>query len=78
MDHTVITECGWSYLQWKEGNEIAANGHYILEEHKFYTNGKYVPNMRDVRDTLSFENLNERLLIGSVFPRNTPLAKANW
>lgn len=78
MDHTVITECGWSYLQWKEGNEIAANGHYILEEHKFYTNGKYVPNMRDVRDTLSFETLNERLLIGSVFPRNTPLAKAKW
>ena len=48
-EHDLITECGWKYIQWKDGDEVTANGHYIIEENKEYTNGKYVPNMRDVR-----------------------------
>lgn len=51
MDHTVITECGWSYLRWDGDAEIADHGHYIVKENRIYTNGKYVPNERDVSST---------------------------
>lgn len=48
MDHTVVTECGWSYVRWEGDREISDCGHYIVKENMIYTNGKYVPNARDV------------------------------
>ena len=48
MDHTVVTECGWSYVRWEGDREISDRGHYIVKENVIYTNGKYVPNARDV------------------------------
>lgn len=48
MEHTVITECGWSSIQWSGGGEARDRGHYIVREHMIYTNGKYVPHRRDV------------------------------
>ncbi|THH08648.1 hypothetical protein EW145_g2569 [Phellinidium pouzarii] len=47
MQHSVVTECGWSYLRWDGNEEVEKHGHYIVKEHMTYTNGKYVPNARD-------------------------------
>ena len=48
MDHTVVTECGWSCLRWDGEMEITDRGHYIVKENAIYKNGKYVPNAREV------------------------------
>ncbi|EJD01095.1 uncharacterized protein FOMMEDRAFT_141811 [Fomitiporia mediterranea MF3/22] len=47
MDHSVVTECGWSYLRWDGETEITDRGHYVVKENAIYTNGKYVPNARE-------------------------------
>ncbi|KAL5508312.1 hypothetical protein ACEPAH_5931 [Sanghuangporus vaninii] len=47
MDHTVVTECGWSYVRWDGNAEITDRDHYIVKENMIYTNGKYVANVRD-------------------------------
>ncbi|KAF9268068.1 hypothetical protein L218DRAFT_954456 [Marasmius fiardii PR-910] len=46
MEHNVITEFGWSALRWENGKEILEDGHWIVKEHEFYRNGKYVPDNR--------------------------------
>ena len=48
MEHTLLTEFGWSALSWVERKEVLTYGHYILEDHAMYHNGKYVPDLRDV------------------------------
>jgi hypothetical protein len=48
-DHTVITEFGWSLLRHeRDGNETREEGHVIVQEHKKYYNGVYVPDERNV------------------------------
>ncbi|KAI5124911.1 hypothetical protein M0805_007339 [Coniferiporia weirii] len=49
MEHSVITECGWSYFRSDTGNvdEVNKHGHYVVKENTIYTNGKYVPNARE-------------------------------
>jgi hypothetical protein len=48
LDHTVITEFGWSLVRWENGKELNENGHLIIDEHTKYTNGSYVPEYREV------------------------------
>ena len=47
MDHTLLTEFGWSLASWKDGVLVRENGHLIVKEHRSYTQ-KYVPNHREV------------------------------
>jgi hypothetical protein len=48
-EHKTITEFGWSKLTWDaEGNEIQERGHAIIKEHRHLTNGRWVPEHRDV------------------------------
>lgn len=49
MDHTVMTEFGWSAINWEDGREVNQQGHLILRENVTYHNGKYVPDHREVR-----------------------------
>ena len=49
MNHAIITEFGYSWLRWEGENEVTETGHYIVKENKFYTNGRYVADNRDVR-----------------------------
>lgn len=49
MDHTVITEYGFCQVTWERGpgeekRKIMEDGHFIIQEHKTYQNGKYVDN----------------------------------
>ena len=53
MDHTLITEYGWSRVSWNENTETTENGHCIVEEHRKYQNTNYVMGNRDVRLLLS-------------------------
>ncbi|KAH9899896.1 hypothetical protein C8Q73DRAFT_681374 [Cubamyces lactineus] len=46
MDHTLLTEFGWSLASWKDGVLVRENGHLIVKEHRSYTQ-KYVPNHRE-------------------------------
>lgn len=48
LNHSVLTELGWSYTQWREGFEFSDKGHLIVKEHMTYRNGKYVDDQRDV------------------------------
>jgi hypothetical protein len=48
MDHTLMTEYGWSLVTWEDGEEKTENGHCIVEEHKKYKNTSYVINNREV------------------------------
>lgn len=48
-DHTVITEMGYSILQWDtQGKEIREDAHWIIKEAEGYRNGTYVPDYRYV------------------------------
>ncbi|TFK43450.1 hypothetical protein BDQ12DRAFT_675007 [Crucibulum laeve] len=47
LDHTLITEFGWSLVGWKSGNVVETNGHIIIDEARKYTNSKYVPDNRN-------------------------------
>ncbi|KAF8076494.1 hypothetical protein FPV67DRAFT_1618269 [Lyophyllum atratum] len=46
LDHTVITEFGWSLFGWRDGEEVQESGHLIIDEHQKYRNSKYVPEHR--------------------------------
>lgn len=49
-EHDRLTEYGWSMVRWeKDGEEVANEGHLIVKEHINDRNGKWVPEMRDVR-----------------------------
>ncbi|KAF9495400.1 hypothetical protein BDN71DRAFT_1447561 [Pleurotus eryngii] len=45
--HDVITELGYSFVRWEDGEEVAEHAHLIIEEHKMYTNSVYVQGNRD-------------------------------
>ena len=49
MDHTVLTELGWSVVGWKDGEMVEDRGHFIVEENAKYYNGQYVVDRRMVR-----------------------------
>lgn len=51
MEHTLLTEFGWSTITWEERKETMRSGHLILEDNAMYRNGKYVPDHREVRPT---------------------------
>lgn len=51
MEHTLITEYGWSLVSWKDNKELTENGHRIVEEHRMYQNHNFVLGNRDVRAT---------------------------
>ncbi|KAF9008985.1 hypothetical protein BDQ17DRAFT_1422162 [Cyathus striatus] len=46
LDHTVITEFGWSLVGWKDGQKFEEQEHLIVEEAKKYINSQYVPDYR--------------------------------
>ncbi|KAI0375610.1 hypothetical protein BV20DRAFT_959607 [Pilatotrama ljubarskyi] len=46
MDHTALTEFGWSLARWVDGELVREDGHLIVKEHRIYTQ-KYVPNHRE-------------------------------
>jgi hypothetical protein len=50
MEHTLITEVGWSYVRWLGGMKEDTQVHLIVEEYQGYINGKYVPENRKVGD----------------------------
>lgn len=62
MDSTVLTEYGWSCVQFRDGEEHTSNGHLIVKEHMIYTNSKYVMGCRDVGHSHSFFALLMRLI----------------
>ncbi|KAI0650785.1 hypothetical protein C8Q79DRAFT_901946 [Trametes meyenii] len=46
MDHTLLTEFGWSLVRWADGGRLAReDGHLIVKEHRSYSQ-KYVPDHR--------------------------------
>ena len=47
MDHSVITEFGWSTLRWIGGEPVEDMGHLIVAKHRRYTN-HFVPENRRV------------------------------
>jgi hypothetical protein len=47
MEHTVITEFGWSAVHWVDGKPVENMGHLIVAEHRGFTN-HYVPENRRV------------------------------
>ena len=50
-DHKILTEFGWSCIRWENDDvEISERGHWIVKEHRKYTNTKYVKGNRDVGD----------------------------
>ncbi|KAI0032045.1 hypothetical protein K488DRAFT_78728 [Vararia minispora EC-137] len=46
MDSTMLTEFGWSFVRWENGQAVEERGHFIVKENRWYTNGKYVPERR--------------------------------
>lgn len=48
LDHTLITEFGWSSVRWVDGEPVEDRGHIIIDEHQHYYNGQYVPDERNV------------------------------
>lgn len=48
MDHTALTEFGWSSVRWVDGEPVKEDGHLVVKEHRMYTQ-HYVPNNREVR-----------------------------
>lgn len=49
LDHEVVTELGYSLIRWDEnGQELDEKGHYTVNQHVHYRNGKYVPEHRNV------------------------------
>lgn len=48
LDHTMITEFGWSSLTWSGKDEVEKMGHMIVKENFSYTNHQHVQGARDV------------------------------
>jgi hypothetical protein len=48
LDHTVLTEFGWSFVGWDNGIGVEEHGHLIVDEARTYTNSQYVPDHRYV------------------------------
>ncbi|KDQ64564.1 hypothetical protein JAAARDRAFT_28209 [Jaapia argillacea MUCL 33604] len=46
-DHTVLTEFGWTIHHWENGSPIVEDGHLVIEEHRSYYNGTFVPDHRE-------------------------------
>ncbi|KLO10176.1 hypothetical protein SCHPADRAFT_795168, partial [Schizopora paradoxa] len=47
MDSNVITEFGWSCIEFIDGKEHQTDGHLIVKEHETYTNFKYIQGNRE-------------------------------
>ncbi|KAF8492896.1 hypothetical protein JB92DRAFT_3127644 [Gautieria morchelliformis] len=47
MEHTLITEYGYSLVTWRDGQEVTENAHCIVEERRKYQNTNYVMGNRD-------------------------------
>jgi len=58
-DSTVLTEFGWSCLEFKNGEEHQTDGHLIVNEHMMYTNTVYVQGNRDNYDFGNSEIVNK-------------------
>ncbi len=71
MEHTMITEFGWSIIRWENGEEVADHGHLQIKEALGYRNGKYVADKRMVRQFVLLCFLGFNLTI-----RITTLVKA--
>ena len=48
LDHTAITEFGWSSFAWDGKNEVESRGHMIVKENYSLTNHQHVQSARDV------------------------------
>jgi hypothetical protein len=46
-DHTMLTEFGWSFVRWIDGQQVEEQGHLIVKEYRHYTN-TFVLNNREV------------------------------
>jgi len=47
LQHSVITEFGYSSIRRNDGTEVEDRGHLILKEARLYRNGQYVPENRE-------------------------------
>ncbi|KAJ3506438.1 hypothetical protein NMY22_g17250 [Coprinellus aureogranulatus] len=47
MDHTLLTEFGYSLVMFKDGERVEKQEHFIVHEARGYINSKYVPDWRD-------------------------------
>ncbi|KAG1892368.1 hypothetical protein F4604DRAFT_1565189 [Suillus subluteus] len=45
-DHTMLTEFGWSFVRWIDGQQVEEQGHLIVKEYRHYTN-TFVQNNRE-------------------------------
>ncbi|KAL0949458.1 hypothetical protein HGRIS_009512 [Hohenbuehelia grisea] len=45
-EHDVVTEFGYSFIRWENGTEVTQTGHFIVDKHQTYSNGKWVPDNR--------------------------------
>lgn len=50
----MLTEIGWSSVQWVDGKEISMGGHIRVKEYDSYRNGKYVEDNKEVSACSSF------------------------
>ncbi|KAF9485268.1 hypothetical protein BDN70DRAFT_871278 [Pholiota conissans] len=46
LEHSVMTEFGWSLVGWRDGQKIEECGHIIVDEGRKYANSQYVPDHR--------------------------------
>jgi hypothetical protein len=65
MDHSVITEFGWSTLRWIGGEPVEDMGHLIVGKHRTYTN-HFVPENRRVSRTVVPIIINPDLLMSAL------------
>ena len=71
-DHTVVTELGWSRVQWRDGEILEDQAHWIVQENQYYRNGTYVTDRRNVSRMLLL-----RFRVGDTdVARTTTLARA--
>ena len=48
MEHSLITEFGYSAIHWDGEAQVTEDGHWIVKEYETYLNGKYVAENRKV------------------------------
>ncbi|CAL1700743.1 unnamed protein product [Somion occarium] len=60
MDHSMITEFGWSLLRWEDGKEVRDRGHLIIQERRQYYNHNYIQGNRDRYNFGDSENVDKR------------------
>ncbi|OBZ70193.1 Good for full DBP5 activity protein 2 [Grifola frondosa] len=58
-DHTMLTEFGYSLVYWDKNEEVRERGHFIVKEHRGYTN-TYVPEHRNDYNFGRSEEVNKK------------------